>query len=120
MSSGAVSLAPRVAAARSAIPSIAAESNGGDDRVAQIGAAVTRPTAWSSATVTAGTHGGHPLSLRQRAHSSSARARGTSRRNGVVRSAIAEYLDGLPGRQPVRVLGDDDVAVGSREHRQER
>src|SRR6201996_2218244 len=120
MSSGAVSMAPRVSAARSAIPSIAAESNGGDDRVAQIGAAVTRPTAWSSATVTAGRREGHPLSARQRAHSARARARGTSRRNGVVRSAIAKHLDELSGRQAVGVLGDDDIAVGGGEDRQQR
>ena len=43
--SGLLSLAPTVSAARTAIPSIAAQSNGGDERSAQIGSAVTRPIA---------------------------------------------------------------------------
>ena len=54
-----LSLAPSVSAARTAIPSIAAVSNGGEERAAQIGSAVTRPTASSSATTIAGTRDAH-------------------------------------------------------------
>ncbi len=46
---GAVSLAPTVSAARTAMPSIAAASKDGEERVAHTGSAVTRPTASASA-----------------------------------------------------------------------
>ena len=68
-SSGVVSLAPRLSTARSAMPSMAAASKGGDDREAQIGSAVTRPTASSSATVTAGTREGQAAAAQVCAHS---------------------------------------------------
>ena len=45
-----LSLAPKVSAARTAMPSIAAASYAGDDRGAQTGSAVTRPTASASRT----------------------------------------------------------------------
>ena len=54
---GLVSLAPTVSAARTAMPSIAAASNGGEEVCAQTGSAVTRPTASSSRH----SHGLEPL-----------------------------------------------------------
>ena len=50
-----VSVAPNVSAARTAMPSIAEASYAGDERSAQTGAAVTRPSASASATSTAST-----------------------------------------------------------------
>ena len=58
-----VSLAPRVSAARTAIPSMAAASNGGEERVAHTGPAVTRPAASASGIRTAGSRAGQPASL---------------------------------------------------------
>ena len=55
-----VSLGPTVAAATTAMPSIAAESKAGEDRRAHTASAVTRPTASPTGTRTAGTRSGHP------------------------------------------------------------
>ena len=73
---GVVSLAPRVSAARTAMPSIPAASNGGEDRVAQTGAAVTRPAASVSGTSTAGSRSGQPAASRAARQASSACAAG--------------------------------------------
>ena len=64
-----VSLARTVSAARTAIPSMPAASNGGEDRTAQTGAAVTSPAASVTGTVTAGSRSGQPaarIASRQR------------------------------------------------------
>ncbi len=97
-STGVVSLAPTVSDARTAIPSIAAESNGGEERTAQIGSAVTRPIARSSASPTVSSRAGQPVAAQHARHADCALPSGTSRRNGVVRLAIREHLDWLPGR----------------------
>ncbi len=78
-----VSLAPRVSAARTAIPSMPAASNGGEERVAHTGSAVTRPAACSSGTRCAGSLAGQPAASRAARQASSARAAGTSRMNGL-------------------------------------
>ena len=78
-----VSLAPRVSAARTAIPSMPAASNGGEDRVAHTGSAVTRPVACASGTRCAGSLAGQPPASRAARQASRARAAGTSRRNGL-------------------------------------
>src|SRR5436305_12904456 len=119
-SSGVVSLAPAVSAARTAIPSIAAESNGGEERRAQIAAAVTRPTQLSTGTVTASRRGGQPAAAQHSRHADCALAAGTSWRKGLVPLAIREDLDGLARGQAIGVLGHDHVAVGRGEDRQQR
>ena len=78
-----VSLAPRVSVDRTAIPSIPAASNGGDDRLAHTGSAVTRPVASASGTRYAGSLAGQPPASRAARQASMARAAGTSRRNGL-------------------------------------
>ena len=78
-----VSLAPRVSAARTAIPSMPAASNGGEDRLAHTGSAVTRPTASASGTRCAGSRAGQPAASRAARQASRARAAGTSRMNGL-------------------------------------
>lgn len=78
-----VSLAPTVSAARTAIPSIADASNGGEDLLAQTGSAVTRPTAAASPTRTAGKRGGQLAATRAARQAASACAAGTSRTNGL-------------------------------------
>ena len=67
MSSGVLSFAPTVWEALTAIPSIAAESNGGEDRVAQIGSAVTRPMQSPTGTTTVSTRAGQPAASQHRA-----------------------------------------------------
>jgi hypothetical protein len=84
ISTGVLSLAPIVSAARTAMPSIADASNEGDERVAQIGSAVTRPTASWSPIRTAATRLGHPAAAHAELQPASASAAGTSRMNGVV------------------------------------
>ena len=75
-----VSLAPRVSAARTAIPSMPAASNGGEDRVAHTGSAVTRPVACASGTRCAGSLAGQPACL----------ARGTPGIEGAGGGHVAE------------------------------
>jgi len=79
-----VSLAPRVSAARTAIPSMPAASNGGEERVAHTGSAVTRPAASSTRTRTAGSRAGQPPAARALRQASRAVAAGTSRMNGLL------------------------------------
>ena len=79
-----VSLAPRVSAARTAIPSMPDASKGGDERTAQIGPAVTRPAACSTGTRVAGTLAGQPAASRASRQAACARAAGTSRMNGLA------------------------------------
>ncbi len=83
---GAVSLAPAVSAASTAMPSIAAASKGGEERSAHTGSAVTRPTASSSGRRTTGRRSGHPAAAHARSHASSASAAGMSWMNGVGRA----------------------------------
>ncbi len=79
-----VSLAPRVSAARTAMPSIPAASNGGEDRVAQTGAAVTSPAASAMGTSMAGSRSGQPAASRAARQARRACAAGTSRMNGLL------------------------------------
>jgi len=81
---GVLSLAPTVASARKAIPSIAAASNDGEERVAHTGSAVTRPMASCSPRRTLSTRSGHPAAAHAERQAMSASAPGTSRMNGVV------------------------------------
>ena len=60
------------------MPSIAAASYGGEERVAHTGAAVTRPTAASRETVTASTRSGQPAAAQAARQPASASAAGTS------------------------------------------
>ena len=84
---GVVSPAPRVSAARTAIPSMPAASNGGDERTAHTGPAVTRPAAWVTGTRVAGIRAGQPAASRASRQAWCARDAGTSRMNGL--SALA-------------------------------
>ena len=77
-----LSLAPTVSAARTAMPSMAEASKDGDERVAQTGSAVTRPTASCSPTRTASTRGGQPAAAHASRQAASAWAAGTSWMNG--------------------------------------
>src|SRR5215210_8869285 len=85
---GLVSLAPIVSAECTAMPSIAAASNGGDDRVAQMGSAVTRPTAWSSGSRTSSSRSGQPAAAHASSHAASASAAGRSWMNGAARATL--------------------------------
>ena len=78
-----VSLAPRVSAARTAMPSMPAASNGGDERIAHTGPAVTSPAASVTGTRDAGSRAGQPAASRASRQAASARAAGTSRMNGL-------------------------------------
>ena len=91
-----VSLAPRVSAARTAIPSMPAASKGGDERTAQTGPAVTRPAAWATGTRVAGILAGQPAASRASRQAARARAAGTSRMNGL--SAPGKGTSLLSGR----------------------
>src|SRR5688572_19370062 len=88
---GVVSLAPIVSAACTAMPSIAAASNGGDEVFAQTGSAVTRPTAWSSGSRTVSTRSGQPVSAHASSQAAKASAAGRSWMNGAAR-AIADIV----------------------------
>ena len=83
---GVVSLAPIVSAARTAIPSIAAASKGGEEVRAQTGSAVTRPTAWSSGSRTMSTRSGQPAAAQASSHAASASAAGRSWMKGAERA----------------------------------
>ena len=94
-----LSLAPTVSAARTAMPSIADASNDGDDRVAQTGSAVTRPTASWSPRRTGSTRSGQPAAAQAARQAASASAAGTSWMKGVV------AMDTVRGRsEPTAVL----------------
>ena len=77
---GEVSVAPNVSEARSAMPSIAAASYAGEERSAQIGAAVTRPRASASSSSTTSSRSGTAAS-----QAAIASAAGMSDRNGALR-----------------------------------
>jgi hypothetical protein len=66
------------------MPSIAATSATGEQRVAQIGSAVTRPTASASGTVTGSIRSGQPAVAHASSHDRSATSAGTSLTNGLV------------------------------------
>src|SRR5215469_18267849 len=105
------------------MPSIPAASNGGEDRVAHTGAAVTSPAASAIATSMAGSRSSHPAASRAARQASRACAAGTSRINGLLGMAyltVQGHLDLGPGVEPCRLFGDDDVSVGGGEHRQQR
>ena len=88
---GVVSLAPIVSAACTAMPSMAAASNGGDEVFAQTGSAVTRPTAWSSGSRTVSTRSGQPAAAQASCQAANASAAGRSWMNGAAR-AIANIV----------------------------
>src|SRR5215469_10954453 len=104
-----------------------AASNGGDDRLAHTGSAVTRPAASSSGTVMAGSRAGQPAASRALRQAARARAAGTSRMNGLsVMIKSAQQLDagsasgdpgnpwqGGGGSQPGWLATDDNAARGS-------
>ena len=71
------------------MPSIAAASNGGEDRVAHTGSAVTRPAASCTRTSTAGSRAGQPDASRALRQASRACAAGTSRMNGLSAMTVA-------------------------------
>ena len=73
-------MAPNVSEARTAIPSIAAASYAGEERSAQIGAAVTRPSASASSSSTVSSRSGTAAS-----HVGERLAAGMSDRNGALR-----------------------------------
>ena len=83
---GLVSPAPTVSPEWTAMPSMAAASNGGDDRVAHTGSAVTRPTAWSSGSRTTSSRSGQPAAAQASSHEASASAAGWSWMNGAARA----------------------------------
>ena len=87
-STGVVSAAPTVSAARTAMPSIAAESNAGDDRSAHTDSAVTRPTASPTGSSTASTRGGQPAAAHASRHARRACSAGMSETNGLAGSLI--------------------------------
>jgi hypothetical protein len=80
-----------VSAARTAMPSIPAASNGGDDRVAHTGPAVTSPAASCTGTRMAGSRAGQPAASRALRQASSARAAGTSRMKGLSAMTVANH-----------------------------
>ena len=74
------------------MPSIAATSPTGEERVAQTGSAVTRPTASASGTVTAPTRSGQPAAAQASSHDRIAVSAGTSLMKGLLSGAAG--LDG--------------------------
>src|SRR5579863_3321430 len=115
---GVVSLAPSVPAARTAMPSIPAASNGGEDRTAHTGAAVTSPAASVTGTVTAGSRSGQPAASRAARHAARACAAGTSLMNGL--SGIQDHVHLAARVEPGRLVWDHNVAVGRGQDRQQR
>ena len=77
-STGAVSPAPTVSEACTAMPSIAAASKGGDDDRAHTGSAVTRPTAWSSGSRIVSSRSGQPAAAHASSQAANASAAGRS------------------------------------------
>src|SRR6185312_7255171 len=104
------------------MPSIAAASNGGDERTAHTGAAVTSPAASATGTGAAGSRSGHLAASRAARQASSACAAGTSWMNGLLAglSGIQDYVHFAASIQPGRLLRDHDVAIGLRQHGQQR
>src|SRR6266699_2278053 len=100
-----------------------AASNGGDERTAHTGPAVTRPAAWATGTCVAGILAGQPAASRTSRQAACARAAGTSRMNGLSVTA-SPAVDGdldLGTRVESRgLLGNDDIPVGGGEHGQQR
>src|SRR5512132_287289 len=107
MSTGVLSLAPIVSAARTAMPSIAEASNDGEDRVAHTGSAVTRPTASCRSARFVSTRAGQPAAPHAVRQAASASAPGMSLMNGVVaiepRPAVG---------RPLCVQGHGDLGPG--------
>ena len=89
------------------MPSIAAASNGGDERAAQTGSASTRPTASSSGIRTASTLAGQPAAAHASSQAASASAAGTSWMNGVARlhQRYSVTSTSLPAGNPVAASG---------------
>src|SRR5215471_5371884 len=85
--SGVVGEAPAVSRATTAMPSIAATSPTGEERVAQTGSAVTRPTASASGTVTTPTRWGQPAAAQASSHDRIAVSAGTSLMKGLLSGA---------------------------------
>src|SRR5579863_4414297 len=75
-----------------------AASNGGEDRTAQTGAAVTRPAASVNGTVTTGSRCGQPAARSAARHAPSACAAGTSLTNGLLLTMGLRYSSAVPGR----------------------
>ena len=102
-----VSAAPTVSAARTAMPSIAAESNAGEDRSAHTGSAVTRPTASPTGSSTASTRGGQPAAAHASRHARRACSAGTSDTNGLdrVRHRYRMTSTSVPPSRPVAGSG---------------
>ena len=116
-----VSLAPRVSTARTAMPSMPAASNGGDERTAHTGPAVTRPAASCTGTRTAGIRAGQPAAARTSRQACIARATGTSRINGLsamASSGVDNDVDLGARVEPRGLLGNDDIPVGGGEYRE--
>ena len=116
-----VSAAPTVSAARTAMPSIAAESNAGEDRRAHTGSAVTRPTA----SPTGSRDGVDPRRAARRPrtrsrHAARACSAGTSDTNGLVGSPVQDDLHLGAAVEAGRRLRDDQVAVRPGQHGQQR
>src|SRR5690242_10417047 len=65
------------------MPSIAAESKAGEDRIAHTDTAVTRPTASSTRISTASTRGGQPAAAHASRHACRACSAGMSETNGL-------------------------------------
>ena len=98
------------------MPSMAAASNGGDDRVAQTGSAVTRPTAWSSGSRTTSSRSGQPAAAHASSHEASASAAGWSWMNGAARATSGTALPDCAARgKPGGRLGHEEVPVGGGE-----
>src|ERR1700689_4100193 len=105
------------------MPSIPAASNGGEDRVAHTGAAVTSPAASAIATSMAGSRCWQPAASRASRQACRACAAGTSRMNGLLAMAcltVQRHVDLGTGVEPGRLFGDDDVPVGGGEPGQHR
>src|SRR4051795_12223956 len=94
---GVLSLAPTVSDARTATPSIAEASNDGDERVAQTGAAVTRPTASCRPSRTASTRSGQPAAVHAARQAASASAAGKAWMKGG--GAMRTQAGGAPAPQ---------------------
>src|SRR5580700_4550273 len=115
---GVVSLAPSVSAARTAMPSIPAASNGGEDRTAHTGAAVTSPADSVTGTVITGSRSGQPAASRAARQAARACAAGTSVRNGL--SGIQDHVHLAARVEPGSLVRDHDIAVGRGQDRQQR
>ena len=100
------------------MPSIPAASNGGEDRTAHTGAAVTSPAASATGTVTAGSRSGQPAASRAARQAARACAAGTSLMNGL--SGIQDHVHLAARVEPGRLVWDHDVAVGRGQDRQQR